>query len=55
MIEFQSMVFVLQNLAKGNGNWKDSPVNYVVYDSLLPWALDVARQFVIYEAVFLTN
>ncbi|KAK9996047.1 hypothetical protein SO802_020733 [Lithocarpus litseifolius] len=28
-----------------------SPVNYVVYDSLLPWALDVARQFGIYGAV----
>lgn len=32
-----------------------SPVNCVVYDSLLPWALDVARQFGIYAAVFLTN
>ena len=31
------------------------PVNCVVYDSLLPWALDVARQFGIYAAVFLTN
>ena len=26
-----------------------------MYDSLLPWALDVARQFGIYGAVFLTN
>ncbi|KAK7844331.1 udp-glycosyltransferase 74f1, partial [Quercus suber] len=33
----------------------DSPVNCIVYDSLLPWALDVARQFGIYGAVFLTN
>lgn len=32
-----------------------SPVNCVVYDSLLPWALDVAKQFGIYGAVFLTN
>jgi hypothetical protein len=32
-----------------------SPVNCVVYDSLLPWALDVARKFGIYAAVFLTN
>ena len=32
-----------------------SPVNCIVYDSLLPWALDVARQFGIYGAVFLTN
>ncbi|KAK9278985.1 hypothetical protein L1049_028567 [Liquidambar formosana] len=31
------------------------PVNCVVYDSLLPWALDVARQFGIYAAAFLTN
>ncbi|KAF3958344.1 hypothetical protein CMV_016744 [Castanea mollissima] len=33
----------------------DSPVNCIVYDSLLPWALDVARQFGICGAVFLTN
>ncbi|KAM4115172.1 hypothetical protein ACJW30_04G128200 [Castanea mollissima] len=32
-----------------------SPVNCVAYDSLLPWALDVARQFGIYAAAFLTN
>ncbi|KAF5730097.1 UDP-glucoronosyl/UDP-glucosyl transferase family protein [Tripterygium wilfordii] len=32
-----------------------SPVNCIVYDSLLPWALDVARQFGIYGAVFLTT
>ncbi|KAG2675795.1 hypothetical protein I3760_12G023100 [Carya illinoinensis] len=32
-----------------------SPVNCIVYDSLLPWALQVARQFGIYGAVFLTN
>ncbi|GMY24595.1 UDP-glycosyltransferase 74B1-like [Fagus crenata] len=32
-----------------------SPVNCIVYDSLLPWALDVARQLGIYGAVFLTN
>ncbi|KAK4568543.1 hypothetical protein RGQ29_004093 [Quercus rubra] len=32
-----------------------SPVNCLVYDSLLPRALDVARQFGIYRAVFLTN
>lgn len=31
------------------------PVNCIVYDSLLPWALDVAKQFGIYGAVFLTN
>ena len=33
----------------------DSPVNCILYDSLLPWALDVGRQFGIYGAVFLTN
>ena len=33
----------------------DSPVNCVVYDSLLPWALEVARQFGILGVVFLTN
>ncbi|XP_059640855.1 UDP-glycosyltransferase 74B1-like [Cornus florida] len=32
-----------------------SPVNCLVYDSLLPWALDVAKQLGIYGAVFLTN
>uniref|UniRef100_A0A5B7BNL2 Glycosyltransferase n=1 Tax=Davidia involucrata TaxID=16924 RepID=A0A5B7BNL2_DAVIN len=31
------------------------PVNCLVYDSLLPWALDVARELGIYGAVFLTN
>lgn len=33
----------------------DSPVNCIVYDSLLPWGLDVARQFGIYGAAMLTN
>ncbi|KAM5570551.1 UDP-glycosyltransferase 74B1-like [Rosa sericea] len=32
-----------------------SPVNCIVFDSLLPWALDVAKKFNIYGAVFLTN
>ncbi|KAK4264293.1 hypothetical protein QN277_025493 [Acacia crassicarpa] len=31
------------------------PVRCIVYDSILPWALDVAKQFGIYGAVFLTN
>lgn len=31
------------------------PVNCIVYDSLLPWALDVAKNFGIYAAVLLTN
>lgn len=38
-----------------NFSHSSSPVNCVVYDSLLPWAVDVARQFNIYAAVFLTN
>ncbi|KAF3431327.1 hypothetical protein FNV43_RR26058 [Rhamnella rubrinervis] len=33
----------------------DSPVNCVVYDSFLPWALDVAKQHSIYGAAFFTN
>lgn len=32
-----------------------SPVNCIVYDSLLPWALDVAREFGMYAAVFMTT
>lgn len=32
-----------------------SPVKCIVYDSLLPWALDVAKKFNIYGAVFFTN
>ncbi|XP_031277557.1 flavonol 7-O-beta-glucosyltransferase UGT74F1-like [Pistacia vera] len=32
----------------------DSPVDCIVYDSLLPWVLDVARQFGVYGAVILT-
>ncbi|KAB1202463.1 UDP-glycosyltransferase 74F2 [Morella rubra] len=36
-------------------NDSGSPVDCIVYDSLLPWALDVARQFGIFGAVFLTN
>lgn len=32
-----------------------SPVNCIVYDLLVPWAVDVARQFNIYAAVFMTN
>lgn len=32
-----------------------SPVSCIVYDSLFPWAIDVARQFNIYAAVFMTN
>ncbi|KAI4343780.1 hypothetical protein L6164_011090 [Bauhinia variegata] len=31
------------------------PANCIVYDSLFPWALDVAQKFGIYKAVFLTN
>ena len=31
------------------------PVNCIIYDSMLTWALDVAKQFGIYGAVFLTN
>nr|POF04968.1 udp-glycosyltransferase 74f2 [Quercus suber] len=44
-------------LAELISKFKDSasPVNCVVYDSLLPWALDVARKFGIYGAVFLTD
>uniref|UniRef100_A0A803PHH6 Glycosyltransferase n=1 Tax=Cannabis sativa TaxID=3483 RepID=A0A803PHH6_CANSA len=33
----------------------DHPVNCVVYDSFLPWALDVAHQHSIYGAAFFTN
>ncbi|KAJ8747998.1 hypothetical protein K2173_012986 [Erythroxylum novogranatense] len=33
----------------------DSPVRCIVYDSLLPWALEVAKEFGIYAATFLTN
>uniref|UniRef100_A0A2N9GEW7 Glycosyltransferase n=1 Tax=Fagus sylvatica TaxID=28930 RepID=A0A2N9GEW7_FAGSY len=46
-----------KTLADLISKFKDSasPVNCIVYDSLLPWALDVARQFGIYGAVFLTN
>ncbi|KAA8533094.1 hypothetical protein F0562_033373 [Nyssa sinensis] len=32
-----------------------SPINCVVYDSFLPWALDVAREHGIYGAAFFTN
>ncbi|CAK9137828.1 unnamed protein product [Ilex paraguariensis] len=32
-----------------------SPVNCVVYDSFLPWALDVAKQNSIFGAAFFTN
>lgn len=32
-----------------------SPVNCIVYDSFLPWALDVAREHGIYGAAFFTN
>ncbi|KAJ6868870.1 hypothetical protein NC651_033844 [Populus alba x Populus x berolinensis] len=32
-----------------------SPVNCIVYDSMLPWALDVARNLGIYAAVFMTT
>ncbi|KAF8399320.1 hypothetical protein HHK36_015185 [Tetracentron sinense] len=32
-----------------------SPVNCVIYDSFLPWALDVAKQHGIYGASFFTN
>ncbi|XVF84890.1 hypothetical protein PTKIN_Ptkin17bG0075700 [Pterospermum kingtungense] len=32
-----------------------TPVNCVVYDSFLPWALDVAKQHGIYGAAFFTN
>ncbi|XVF44083.1 hypothetical protein PTKIN_Ptkin02bG0091900 [Pterospermum kingtungense] len=37
--------------------FKDSntPVNCVVYDSFLPWALDAAKQHGIYGAAFFTN
>ena len=33
----------------------ENPVNCVVYDSFLPWALDVAHQHGIYGAAFFTN
>lgn len=33
----------------------DSPVSCVVYDSFLPWALDVAKQHAILGAAFFTN
>lgn len=33
----------------------DSPVNCIVYDSFLPWALDAAREHGIYGAAFFTN
>ncbi|KAF5203352.1 Udp-glycosyltransferase 74b1 [Thalictrum thalictroides] len=33
----------------------DSPVNCIVYDSFLIWALDVAKQHGIYAAAFFTN
>lgn len=33
----------------------EHPVNCIVYDSLLPWAIDVAKSFGIYAAVLLTN
>ncbi|XP_022735204.1 UDP-glycosyltransferase 74B1-like [Durio zibethinus] len=32
-----------------------TPVNCIVYDSFLPWALDVAKQHGIYGAAFFTN
>ncbi|XWS34865.1 hypothetical protein CRYUN_Cryun21dG0073900 [Craigia yunnanensis] len=32
-----------------------TPVNCVVYDSFMPWALDVAKQHGIYGAAFFTN
>ncbi|KAG6745977.1 hypothetical protein POTOM_050487 [Populus tomentosa] len=32
-----------------------SPVNCIVYDSMLPWALDVARNLGIHAAVFMTT
>ncbi|XP_044486089.1 UDP-glycosyltransferase 74B1-like [Mangifera indica] len=32
----------------------DSPVNCIVYDSMLPWVLEVARQFGIYGAAVFT-
>ncbi|KAK0588245.1 hypothetical protein LWI29_036600 [Acer saccharum] len=32
-----------------------TPVNCIVYDSLLSWAIDVARQFDIYGALMFTN
>lgn len=31
------------------------PVNCVVYDSFLPWALDVAKEYGLYGAAFFTN
>ncbi|KAH7515774.1 hypothetical protein FEM48_Zijuj10G0062000 [Ziziphus jujuba var. spinosa] len=33
----------------------DFPVNCIVYDSFLPWALDVSKQHSIYGAPFFTN
>uniref|UniRef100_A0A7N2MPN9 Uncharacterized protein n=1 Tax=Quercus lobata TaxID=97700 RepID=A0A7N2MPN9_QUELO len=48
---------VQKTLSELISKFKDStsPVNCVVYDSLLPWALDVARKSGIYGKVFLTN
>ncbi|KAH9773489.1 UDP-glycosyltransferase 74B1 [Citrus sinensis] len=34
---------------------KSFPVNCVVYDSFLPWALDVAKEYGLYGAAFFTN
>ncbi|KAM1186271.1 hypothetical protein PS2_015156 [Malus domestica] len=41
-------------ILKLNGLAGSPPVSCIVYDSLFPWALDVAKEFKIYGAVFLT-
>ncbi|KAK9277568.1 hypothetical protein L1049_007113 [Liquidambar formosana] len=44
----------LSELIEKSQNTK-SPVNCIVYDSFLPWALDVAKQHGVYGASFFTN
>ncbi|XP_068309360.1 mogroside IE synthase-like isoform X2 [Pyrus communis] len=41
-------------ILKLNASAGSPPVSCIVYDSLFPWALDVAKEFKIYGAVFLT-
>lgn len=41
-------------ILKLNASAGSPPVSCIVYDSMFPWALDVAKEFKIYGAVFLT-